>query len=50
VLPLTTCMYLGDRFECLFGHVGEGVRAYSRTRLDPGSYWLEMPSEKLWVF
>jgi iron(III) transport system ATP-binding protein len=49
-LPLTTCMYLGDRYECLFGHAGEGLRAYSRTRLDPGTFWLELPSEKLWVF
>ena len=49
-LPLTTCMYLGDRYECLFGHADDGLRAYSRQRLDPGNFWLEMPPEKLWVF
>jgi iron(III) transport system ATP-binding protein len=26
------------------------VRAYSKHRVDPGNYWLEMPAEKLWVF
>jgi iron(III) transport system ATP-binding protein len=26
------------------------VRAYSKHRIDPGQYWLEMPAEKLWVF
>jgi iron(III) transport system ATP-binding protein len=49
-LPLTTCMYLGDRFECLFGPAEGGIRAYSRQRLEAGTYWLEMPPERLWVF
>jgi len=49
-LPLSTCMYLGDRWECLFKHGAASVRAYSKHRIDPGSYWLEMPAEKLWVF
>jgi len=49
-LPLSTCMYLGDRWECLFKHGGASVRAYSKHRIDPGNYWLEMPAEKLWVF
>ena len=49
-LPLSTCMYLGDRWECLFKHGNASVRAYSKHRVDPGSYWLEMPAEKLWVF
>jgi iron(III) transport system ATP-binding protein len=49
-LPLSTCMYLGDRWECLFKHGAASVRAYSKHRVDPGNYWLEMPAEKLWVF
>ncbi|MCS0581849.1 ABC transporter ATP-binding protein [Massilia pinisoli] len=49
-LPLSTCMYLGDRWECLFKHGSASVRAYSKHRIDPGNYWLEMPAEKLWVF
>ncbi|WP_229256567.1 ABC transporter ATP-binding protein [Duganella lactea] len=51
-LPLLTCMYLGDRFECLFKDEASGttLRAYSKYRLDSGRYWLELPKEKLWVF
>jgi iron(III) transport system ATP-binding protein len=52
-LPLLACMYLGDRFECLFkGEGGEeiSVRAYSKYRLEPGRYWLQLPADKLWVF
>ena len=49
-MPLSTCMYLGDRFECLFARGEAKVRAYSKYRLEPGSYWLQMPLDKLWVF
>jgi iron(III) transport system ATP-binding protein len=49
-LPLLTCMYLGDRWECLFKRGDTSLRAYSKYRLDAGSYWLQMPAEKLWVF
>ncbi|RJG20897.1 ABC transporter ATP-binding protein [Massilia cavernae] len=49
-LPLLTCMYLGDRWECLFTRGEISLRAHSKYKLDPGSYWLHMPPEKLWVF
>ena len=52
-LPLVTCMYLGDRYECLFKRAdgaGASLRAYSRTPLTAGNYWLHLPAEKLWVF
>jgi iron(III) transport system ATP-binding protein len=52
-LPLSTCMYLGDRWECLFHEPDSrdvGLRAYSPHRLAPGEYWLQLPPEKLWVF
>jgi iron(III) transport system ATP-binding protein len=49
-MPLLTCMYLGDRWECLFTSGDLSLRAYSKYRLEPGSYWLHMPADKLWVF
>ena len=50
-LPLLTCMYLGDRWECLFRGGGEvGLRAYAAHRLEAGKYWLQLPPDKLWVF
>ena len=52
-LPLLTCMYLGDRWECLFKGLDGAelsLRAYSKYRLEPGSYWLQLPADKLWVF
>ena len=49
-LPLLTCMYLGDRWECLFKQGDVSLRAFSRHCLDAGSYYLHMPADKLWVF
>jgi iron(III) transport system ATP-binding protein len=51
-VPLFTCMYLGDRWECLFQSANGDIslRAYSKYKLDAGSYWLQLPVEKLWVF
>jgi iron(III) transport system ATP-binding protein len=52
-LPLLTCMYLGDRWECLFhrGGINEiSLRAYSPYKLEAGEYWLQLPEENLWVF
>ena len=51
-LPLLTCMYLGDRWECLFKSADGDItlRAYAKHRLDAGTYWLELPADKLWVF
>ncbi|WP_332853722.1 ABC transporter ATP-binding protein [Duganella sp. S19_KUP01_CR8] len=52
-LPLLTCMYLGDRFECLFKSESGpemSLRAYSKYKLEAGKYWLQLPADKLWVF
>jgi iron(III) transport system ATP-binding protein len=52
-LPLSTCMYLGDRWECLFHRGGvetPGIRAYSPHKLAPGEYWLQLPQDSLWAF
>ncbi|UTY58494.1 ABC transporter ATP-binding protein [Massilia sp. erpn] len=51
-LGLSTCMYLGDRWECLFKSAAGDIalRAHSKYRLQPGSYWLQMPADRLWVF
>ena len=55
-LPLSTCMYLGDRWECVFrnadehGSDGTVLRAYAKQRLAPGEYWLQLPQHALWTF
>jgi iron(III) transport system ATP-binding protein len=49
-MPLLTCMYLGDRWECLFTRGEMHLRAYSKYKLAAGDYWLQMPADKLWVF
>ena len=49
-MPLLTCMYLGDCWECLFTRGDMHLRAYSKYKLDAGDYWLQMPADKLWVF
>ena len=49
-LPLATCMYLGDRWECLFKRGDISLRAHSKYRLQEGNYWLQLPADKLWVF
>jgi iron(III) transport system ATP-binding protein len=49
-LPLSTSMYLGDKWEHLFRLGDTPLRAYSFEALAPGKYWLEFPPERLWVF
>ncbi len=49
-LPLSTSMYLGDRWENLFRLGPTPLRAYTADELAPGEYWLEFPAERLWVF
>ena len=52
-LPLLTCMYLGDRWECLFKRGGANevsLRAYAPHKLAAGEYWVQLPQDKLWVF
>ncbi|MFZ6871574.1 ABC transporter ATP-binding protein [Undibacterium sp. Di27W] len=49
-LPLSTCMYLGDRWECLFGQTDAGLRAYSPFKLNPGEYYLQLDADKLWLY
>ena len=49
-LPLSTSMYLGDRWEHLFRAGDTPLRAYGPTELAPGDYWLDFPAERLWVF
>ena len=54
-LPLSTCMYLGDRWECLFkaNHADTnsvGLRAYAPHKLEQGEYWLTLPEQALWAF
>jgi len=49
-VPLSTSMYLGDKWEYLFRLGNTPVRAHGADELAPGEYWLEFPQDKLWVF
>ena len=49
-VPLSTSMYLGDKWEYLFRLGKTPVRAHGADELAPGEYWLEFPADKLWVF
>src|SRR5213075_1157089 len=49
-LPLSTSMYLGDKWEHLFRLGDMPLRAHSAGELGPGEYWLDFPADRLWVF
>jgi len=49
-LPLSTSMFLGEKWEHLFRHGGTALRAYSHEALAPGDYALDFPPDKLWIF
>ena len=49
-LPLSTSMFLGDKWEHLFRAGDVPLRAYGAAELAPGEYWLDFPAERLWVF
>ena len=49
-VPLSTSMYLGDKWEHLFRLGDAPVRAHGPDELAPGEYWLEFPPERFWIF
>ena len=49
-VPLSTSMYLGDKWEHLFRLGATPVRAHGPEELAAGEYWLDFPAERLWVF
>jgi iron(III) transport system ATP-binding protein len=49
-VPLSTSMFLGDKWEHLFRLGGAPVRAHGPEELAPGEYWLEFPPERFWIF
>ena len=49
-MELKTPMYLGERWELVFGRENLVVRAYARAPLDPGEHYVEFPADMLWVF
>jgi iron(III) transport system ATP-binding protein len=49
-LPLSTSMFLGDRWEHVFRREGLALRAYTHDTLAPGEYWLDLPADRLWIF
>jgi iron(III) transport system ATP-binding protein len=49
-LPLVTSMFLGDRWEHVFRKDSLALRAYTHEPLGQGEYWLDLPTERLWIF
>jgi iron(III) transport system ATP-binding protein len=49
-MPLATAMYLGDRYELLFRTETLTIRTFSARGPAAGEYWVEFPSEDLWIF
>jgi iron(III) transport system ATP-binding protein len=49
-LPLSTSMFLGDKWEHLFRKGPAALRAYSHEPLSAGEYALDFPPDKLWIF
>ena len=49
-MQLEAPMYLGERWELLFGRGQTTVRAYANEPLPPGEYYVEFPEDALWVF
>ncbi len=49
-VPLSTSMYLGDKWEHLFRLGATPVRAHGPDELAAGDYWLEFPPDRFWIF
>jgi iron(III) transport system ATP-binding protein len=49
-LELKTQMYLGERFELVFGLGKSLIRAYAERELSAGNHFVEFPRETLWLF
>jgi hypothetical protein len=43
-------MYLGERFELVFGLGKSLIRAYAERELPAGNHFVEFPRETLWLF
>ena len=49
-MELKTSMYLGERWELVFTHGSYIVRCYALESREPGAYFVEFPSNALWIF
>jgi iron(III) transport system ATP-binding protein len=49
-LELKTQLYLGERFELVFGLGKSLIRAYAERELPAGNHFVEFPRETLWLF
>jgi iron(III) transport system ATP-binding protein len=49
-MQLATCVYLGERWECLFEADGIKVRCYSGDAVPPGQHHIRLKEESLWLF
>jgi iron(III) transport system ATP-binding protein len=47
---LETTLYLGERWDYLFDAGGQRVRIWAPTAPAQRPYWLQFPSESLWIF
>jgi iron(III) transport system ATP-binding protein len=49
-MELKAPMYLGERWELVFGRETLTVRAYANAPLEPGEHYVEFPPEAFWIF
>jgi iron(III) transport system ATP-binding protein len=49
-LPLVTSLYLGDRWEHVFGRGDARLRVHAPGPMAFGSRWIELPPADVWVF
>jgi iron(III) transport system ATP-binding protein len=49
-MELKAPMYLGERWELVFGRENLTVRAYAHAPLDAGEHYVEFPQDAVWVF
>jgi len=49
-LPLTSVLYVGERWEYLFALDGQPIRVWGSARIDGGEQHIHFPADKLWIF
>jgi iron(III) transport system ATP-binding protein len=49
-MKLSSALYMGERWECLF-HLGQlRIRVWSEEHFPEGEYWISVPETSLWIF
>lgn len=49
-MELKAPMYLGERWELVFGRENLTIRAHASSPLEPGDHFVEFPPDALWIF